>query len=224
MTVAASLGLDVAKVETIGVDGRPVLVVERYDRTVDPDGTVRRIHQEDLCQALGLPPKQKYEQDAGPSHLRIARELDSYAEPSAQQTLLRAITLNVALGNCDAHAKNLSLLHTEAGAIRLAPLYDLLSTRLYPGLDDRLASERLERAQACETLSIDRPSTSETFDRSRPQQPSRARPRRYPSQGLTRRMPIPSKWRVLRVARVALRAEAMPAICTSRISTVRPAR
>ena len=138
MTVAQNLGLSVAPVQTILVDGRRVLVVERYDRVIDPDGTVYRIHQEDFCQALGLPPEKKYEQDAGPSLARIARVLQDFAEPSAPETLLRALTLNVALGNCDAHAKNFSLLHTLTGALRLAPLYDLLSTRLYP-LDDKLA-------------------------------------------------------------------------------------
>jgi len=138
MTVAKNLGLSVATVEMIVVDERPVLVVERYDRVIDPDGTVHRIHQEDFCQALGLPPEKKYEQDAGPNLTRIARTLQDFAEPSAPETLLRALTLNVALGNCDAHAKNFSLLHTPTGALRLAPLYDLLSTRLYP-LDDKLA-------------------------------------------------------------------------------------
>lgn len=138
MTVAKNLGLSVAPVHTILVDERPVLVVERYDRAIDPDGSVHRVHQEDLCQALGLPPDKKYEQDSGPSLARIARTLQDFAESSAPETLLRAVTLNVALGNCDAHGKNFSLLHTPTGALRLAPLYDLLSTRLYP-LDDKLA-------------------------------------------------------------------------------------
>lgn len=138
MTVAKHLGLSVADVETIVVDERPVLVVQRYDRVVDPDGTVHRVHQEDFCQALGLPPDKKYEQDAGPTLARVARVLQDVADPSAPETLLRALTLNVALGNCDAHGKNFSLLHTESGVLRLAPLYDLLSTTLYP-LDDKLA-------------------------------------------------------------------------------------
>jgi serine/threonine-protein kinase HipA len=138
MTVAKNLGLSVAPVATILIDERPVLVVERYDRVIDPDGTVHRIHQEDFCQALGLPPEEKYEQDGGPSLARVARVLQDFAESSAAETLLRTLVLNVALGNCDAHAKNFSLLHTPTGALRLAPLYDLLSTRLYP-LDDKLA-------------------------------------------------------------------------------------
>jgi serine/threonine-protein kinase HipA len=138
MRVAQHLGIGVARVDTIDVDGSAVLVVERYDRLVDADGTVHRIHQEDFCQALGLPPSKKYEQDAGPSLGRLARVLQGVAEPSAVHTLLQTVTLNIALGNCDAHGKNFSLLHAPSGVVRLAPLYDLLSTRFYP-TDDKLA-------------------------------------------------------------------------------------
>jgi serine/threonine-protein kinase HipA len=154
MRVAKHLGLPVANVEMIPVEGRPVLVVERYDRVVNPDGTVRRVHQEDFCQALGLPPGRKYEQDAGPSLYRVARVLQDVAEDSAPETLLRALTLNVALGNCDAHGKNFSLLHAESGPLRLAPLYDLLSTRLYP-LDDKLAMY-VDSVQRADRVTADR--------------------------------------------------------------------
>ena len=138
MRVAKHLQLNVANVETILVDDRPVLVVERYDRIVDADGRVQRVHQEDFCQALGLPPSKKYEQDAGPTLARIARVLGDVADTASVETFLCAATLNVALGNCDAHGKNFSLLHTQTGVLRLAPLYDILATRLYP-LDETLA-------------------------------------------------------------------------------------
>ena len=154
MRVAKHLGLTVANVEIMLVDGRPVLVVERYDRIVDPDGTVHRVHQEDFCQALGLPPDKKYEQDAGPTLAGVARILQDVAEPSASEALLRALTLNVALGNCDAHGKNFSLLHTESGALRLAPLYDLLSTTLYP-LDNKLAMY-VDSVQKADRVTADR--------------------------------------------------------------------
>jgi serine/threonine-protein kinase HipA len=154
MRVAKHLGLAVAQVETIVVDERPVLVVERFDRIVDPDGTVHRVHQEDFCQALGVPPDRKYEQEAGPTLARLARVLQDVAEPSASSTLLRAVTLNIALGNCDAHGKNFSLLHTESGILRLAPLYDLLSTRLYP-LDDKLAMY-VDSVQKADRVTADR--------------------------------------------------------------------
>ncbi|MGB7588625.1 MAG: HipA domain-containing protein [Solirubrobacterales bacterium] len=138
MRVAGHLGLAVAKVETIVVDERPVLVVERFDRNVDPDGTIHRVHQEDFCQALAVPSDKKYEPDGGPTLAQVARVLQDVADVADPASLLRALTLNVALGNCDAHGKNFSLLHTAFGVLRLAPLYDLLSTRLYP-LDDKLA-------------------------------------------------------------------------------------
>jgi serine/threonine-protein kinase HipA len=138
MRIAHHLGLDVAAVQTIVVDERPVLVVQRYDREVAADGSVSRVHQEDLCQAFGVDPDHKYQEDAGPSLAAIARVLQGVARNEDTETFLRALTLNVAIGNCDAHAKNFSLLHTESGALRLAPLYDLMSTRLYP-VDDKLA-------------------------------------------------------------------------------------
>lgn len=154
MRVAKHLGLSVANVETILVDGRPVLVVERFDRIVDSDGTVHRVHQEDFCQALGLPPDKKYEQDAGPKLAQLARILQDVAEPCAAEALLKALTLNVALGNCDAHGKNFSLLHTESGALRSAPLYDILSTKLYP-LDDKLAMY-VDTVQKADRVTADR--------------------------------------------------------------------
>lgn len=154
MRVARHLGLPVAHVETTVVDERAVLVVERYDRVVRPDGAVQRVHQEDFCQALGLPPDRKYEEDAGPTLAQGARLLQDMADLESLDTFLRALTLNVALGNCDAHGKNFSLLHTEAGGLRLAPLYDLMATRLYP-VDDRLAMY-VDTVQKADRVTADR--------------------------------------------------------------------
>jgi serine/threonine-protein kinase HipA len=136
MRVAKHLGMAVAEVETTGIGGRRLIVVSRYDRVVAPTGEVRRIHQEDLCQATGTQPRHKYEEDGGPSLRRVA-EILSETDPDSLDSLLRAITLNVLIGNGDAHAKNFSLLHDRDGSVRLAPLYDLLSTLVYG--DDRLA-------------------------------------------------------------------------------------
>lgn len=137
MRVAKHLGLDVASVETTEIGGRQLIVIERYDRVVAADGTVRRIHQEDFCQATGVAPETKYEEDGGPSLLRIAGILRDVAAPNSFERLLEAVTFNALIGNGDAHAKNFSLLHTEDGALTMAPLYDLMCT-LYYG-DDRLA-------------------------------------------------------------------------------------
>lgn len=137
MRVAKHLGLDVAAVETTEIADRRLIVVERFDRAVDADGSVTRIHQEDLCQAMGIAPDMKYEEDGGPSLRGVADVLQSVAAPESLERLLQAVTLNALLGNGDAHGKNLSLLHQASGAIVLTPLYDLMST-LYYG-DERLA-------------------------------------------------------------------------------------
>ncbi len=137
MRIAKHLGLDVATVETTSIGGRKLIVVERYDRIVGDDGSVERVHQEDFCQATGVAPETKYEEDGGPSLLRIAGILESVAAPGSLERLLKAVTVNVLVGNGDAHAKNFSLLHSASGSLTLTPLYDLMCTLHYG--DDRLA-------------------------------------------------------------------------------------
>jgi serine/threonine-protein kinase HipA len=137
MRVALHLGLDVAPVTTTEIGDLRLIVVDRYDRVLHDDGSVERIHQEDFCQATGTPPANKYEDEGGPSLGRIAEILQAVSTNEALEVLLRAVTLNVLIGNGDAHAKNFSLLHEPLGTLRLAPLYDLLATMHYG--DDRLA-------------------------------------------------------------------------------------
>jgi serine/threonine-protein kinase HipA len=137
MRIAQHLGLSVAAIDTTEIAGRKLIVVERYDRRVFADGTVERIHQEDLCQATGVPPEAKYQEDGGPSLRRIADILAAVAAPGSLERLLQAVTVNCLVGNGDAHAKNFSLLHHPTGALTLAPLYDLMCTQWYG--DDRLA-------------------------------------------------------------------------------------
>lgn len=137
MRVAQHLGLAVASIDIATVAGRRLIVVERYDRIVHPDGAIDRLHQEDFCQAVGVLPDKKYQEDGGPSLRRIAEILQAAATQDAVEALLAAVTLNVLIGNGDSHAKNFSLLHDPTGALTLAPLYDLMCTLFYG--DDRLA-------------------------------------------------------------------------------------
>jgi serine/threonine-protein kinase HipA len=137
MRVAKHLGVDVAEVETTELADRKLMLVERFDRHVSADGSVERIHQEDFCQAFGLSPDFKHEEDGGPLLQRIAGILGTVAAPGSLERLLQAVTLNALIGNGDAHAKNFSLLHNSSGALTLAPLYDLLCTLHYG--DDHLA-------------------------------------------------------------------------------------
>jgi serine/threonine-protein kinase HipA len=137
MRLAKHLGLPVADVETIEVAGRKLIVVERFDRIVHADGATIRLHQEDFCQATGTPPDLKYQENGGPSLRRIAGIVQAATALDSVESLLRMVTLNVLIGNGDAHAKNYSLLHEASGALRLAPAYDLMSTLFYG--DNRLA-------------------------------------------------------------------------------------
>ncbi|RIK09820.1 MAG: kinase [Acidobacteria bacterium] len=151
MRLAKRLGLDVATVETTTIAERKLIIVERFDRLVASGGQTRRLHQEDFCQAFGLRPDRKYEDEGGPSLCRIAQLLMTVAERGSADNLLKAVVLNVVLGNGDAHAKNYSILRDTSGALRLAPLYDLMSTLHYG--DGRLAMSiggvtRIERISA----------------------------------------------------------------------------
>ena len=153
MRLARNLGLPAARVETTMVGGRKVIVIERYDRIVRADGSVERIHQEDFCQATGVLPDKKYEEDGGPSLRRIAEILQAVARPDSLELLLQAVTVNVIIANGDAHGKNYSLLIDPPGVLRLAPLYDLMSTLVYG--NDRLAMY-IDTVQRTDRVTADR--------------------------------------------------------------------
>jgi serine/threonine-protein kinase HipA len=129
LRLAAAAGLAAATAEVHRWGERPVLVVARYDRVVASDGTVRRVHQEDMCQALARSAEQKYESEGGPRFAEIA-EVVRRLSTSPREDLLRlagALALTVAVGNADAHGRNLSLLY-DFPVRRLAPLYDVVPT------------------------------------------------------------------------------------------------
>lgn len=109
-------------------------LVERYDRVLRPDGALARLWQADFCQLLGKPSGVKYEHDGGPTFKDCYDVLLDSVQPAVdRRTLLRWLFFNLYIGNHDSHAKNLSLLATSDG-LRLAPFYDLMSTRVYSGL------------------------------------------------------------------------------------------
>ena len=140
MRLAVAIGLDAASVEARQLRNRCFLLVQRYDRQILPDGTIGRVHQEDFCQALGVPPESKYASEGGPRLPDCFGLLRKIAARPALDILklLDAVIFNLVLGNADAHGKNFSVLYAQDGA-RLAPLYDLLCTVAYPGLSPRLA-------------------------------------------------------------------------------------
>ena len=130
LRLGAACGLDVPETELLDIGGLPVLAVRRYDRQDSPARRIPvRVHQEDGCQATATPPGQKYEEQGGPALRDFASLLRNFGDPRDVTSQLRRTTLNMAVGNADAHAKNFSLLHNpDSPAIGLAPLYDVLST------------------------------------------------------------------------------------------------
>lgn len=141
MALARACGLNAAPVKIGKVEDIDYLLAERYDRIGGDDGSIRRLHQEDFCQALGIPSEIKYQSEGGPSLARcFALIRDASTAPAPDLiALLDAVIFNLLIGNHDAHAKNYSLLYMPDRSVRLAPLYDLVSTVFYPELTDRMA-------------------------------------------------------------------------------------
>lgn len=140
MRLAGAIGLDVAPVDYRSVGDKRFLLIERYDRSTSVDGRTIRLHQEDFCQALGFTSAQKYASDGGPVFrecFALVRRATTRPATEALK-LLDAALFNVTIGNADAHAKNFSLLY-RPDRVELAPLYDLLSTVVYPELSQRFA-------------------------------------------------------------------------------------
>jgi serine/threonine-protein kinase HipA len=140
MRLAAEVGLNVARVRSAETtSGLPFLVVTRYDRDLTHE-PIRRLHQEDFCQALGKLYVEKYQHEGGPGVREAMRLIDGESAVPARdrQQLWLALVFNSLIGNCDAHGKNYSLLY-DSPAPSLAPFYDLLSTAVYPELTPRLA-------------------------------------------------------------------------------------
>lgn len=134
LALARSLGIPAARSWVGHFRGETAVVVERYDRVV-AGGRLARVHQEDLCQVLGLPPTVKYESDGGPGCRRLAEAIRTHSSRPGRdvRTFVRALALNWIIGGTDAHAKNFSLLIGTGGRASLAPLYDVASLLPYPG-------------------------------------------------------------------------------------------
>ena len=136
LRLAKAVGLIVPNSSVQHFGDEIAIVVERYDR-VRSDGRWARIHQEDMCQALGLHPTRKYESDGGPGARTIAellREQSSNPEDDIQ-SFVDANIFNWLIAGTDAHAKNYALLLGGSGAVLFAPLYDLASILPYQTVD-----------------------------------------------------------------------------------------
>jgi serine/threonine-protein kinase HipA len=133
LRLGRELGIDTVEAQPHRIMGREYLLVARYDRDWSADNP-ERLHQEDFCQALGVPTSRKYEAEGGPGISDCFELIRSATEVPARETirLLDYVALSFLVGNHDAHAKNLSLLYRPGtSAAALAPAYDVLSTIAY---------------------------------------------------------------------------------------------
>jgi serine/threonine-protein kinase HipA len=131
LTLCRALGLETARTQVRMFDGKPVMVVERFDRTWQ-EGVLYRLPQEDLCQALGVPPMRKYQSDGGPGIVDIMACLNGAIAPYEDRlAFMKAQIVFWLLAAIDGHAKNFSIFLTPGG-YRLTPLYDVMSAAPYP--------------------------------------------------------------------------------------------
>jgi serine/threonine-protein kinase HipA len=143
LRLAAVVGLPAARVSTHRAEDVDYLLVERYDRIIE-GRQVRRIHQEDLCQATGFPPYLKYEWNKGiaqhgPGLRHCMDALTRTSVPAVSKLrFFEMMLFNVLCGNVDAHAKNYSLL-IQTDGITMAPLYDVMNGDIYENVTTNLA-------------------------------------------------------------------------------------
>lgn len=139
MRTAERCGVAVAHADYRSFEDEPALIVERYDRVRDASGTVVRMHQEDLCQALSVMPDRKYTEDGGPSARDVMRLLAGTVHGKLNLLLFsQQLFYNALIGAPDAHAKNYSLLLGLGRNAGLAPMYDVASGLAYERLRRRL--------------------------------------------------------------------------------------
>ena len=135
MELARRIGIPTAGTEITRIGTETVLVITRFDRTMDG----RRIHQEDMHQATGM--RHKYEAHGGPGAMHWCAKL-----PHERWKIWDQFMFAWIIGDADRHSKNVSIQHIPNDRPRLAPLYDAVCTTMYPSIDDTMAS-RIGRAR-----------------------------------------------------------------------------
>ena len=135
LMLARNLGLPAAESKVRRFKGEVAIVVVRYDRQQKGNDIIR-VHQEDICQALGITPTKKYQNEGGPSAANIVDLLRTYStdRDTDIETFVTALGFNWLIAGTDAHAKNYSLL-LNGPDVRLAPLYDIASILPYEAVD-----------------------------------------------------------------------------------------
>ncbi|RFC63901.1 MULTISPECIES: type II toxin-antitoxin system HipA family toxin [Mesorhizobium] len=141
LKLAAALGLPSADAEIADFGDRRTLIVERFDRRWTGNGRLLRLPQEDMCQALSIPPTRKYQSEGGPGMRAIIQLLKASDRPDEDTAaFMRACILFWLIGATDGHAKNFSIFLAPGGRFHMTPLYDVLTTQ--PSLDSGQIARR----------------------------------------------------------------------------------
>ncbi|MBQ7606441.1 MAG: HipA domain-containing protein [Desulfovibrionaceae bacterium] len=138
LDVAERLGIATVEHAILFFNEKPYLALKRYDRVIE-NGYIRRLHQEDFCQAMGIFGSAKYQRSGIYAGIYDIADTARHAGINVEKRLIDYILFNIIIGNNDAHAKNFSLLYDSNGTTSLAPLYDTICTEVYPELDNEMA-------------------------------------------------------------------------------------
>ncbi|MCS3878844.1 type II toxin-antitoxin system HipA family toxin [Gordonia amarae] len=135
LNLARAVGVSAPSASILRVADQHAFAVERFDRAAQTGPLPRRLHAEDLAQARGIGPDNKY-------GVTARQVIDTLRPVDASGTLvtsfLTQLAFNTLVGNADAHAKNYSILLGQNG-ITFAPIYDVVPVGLYPAYDQKLA-------------------------------------------------------------------------------------
>ena len=138
LNLARDVGVPAPAAEILRVEDQTAFMIERFDRAErSPFIPHRRLHAEDLAQAMGRDPKTKY----GVTAQQVIEFLAPHdPDETIRWAFVRQLIFNTLIGNSDAHAKNYSLLLRPEG-IALAPLYDAVPVGLHPQFNQELAMD-----------------------------------------------------------------------------------
>ncbi len=155
LKTAEQVGLSIPHIEIRRVKEISFLLIQRYDRQIQ-NQLIKRIHQEDFCQALGISTRDKYQNEGGPGLHDCFQLLNKVVQPALDRTRLASgMVFNFLIGNMDAHGKNFSLLHPSPIRSSLAPFYDLLCTLVYPELSTKMAMKIGSHYKAKDVKALD---------------------------------------------------------------------
>lgn len=136
---AEKLGIKVPDVKIGYANKTKYFLIQRYDREIIVN-KIKRIHQEDFCQASNIPSTYKYQAEGGVDFKRCFEILRVTSQPAvAINQFIQLMIFNYLIGNNDAHGKNFSILYYENGEIKFAPAYDILCSQVYPELSNKMA-------------------------------------------------------------------------------------